>query len=199
MKMKSILGAASVALALGATSTTPSMAQGDQFIGQIQVYGFNFCPYQYTPANGQLLAISQYTALFSLYGTQFGGDGRTTFGMPNLQNRVAVGRGRGAGLTPRTVGEQWGAPDRTLSVAQMPSHNHSLGATSNGPASADPTGRVLVTFAGVPAYAAAGSNNVTMNGNTIAPNGGSQPISVQDPVLGMTICIALTGIFPSRG
>ena len=118
--------------------------------------------------------------------------------MPNLQNRVPVGHGTGPGLTPRVEGAQFGTNSQTLSVGQMPAHNHRLGATSNSPASPDPNGRVLATFAGVPAYAAAGTSNVTMNTNSVGATGGSQSFSAQDPVLGMQICIAMTGIFPSR-
>src|SRR5215475_11890866 len=98
----------------------------DQFVGEIRVVGFNFAPTGWAFCNGQLLPISQNTALFSLLGTQYGGDGKSTFALPDLQGSAAMGQGNGNGLSPRFVGESSGTPSVTLIQSEMPIHNHSV-------------------------------------------------------------------------
>src|SRR5438067_7015010 len=104
----------------------------DQFIGEIRAVGFNFAPAQWALCNGQLLSISQNTALFSLLGTQFGGDGRTTFGLPNLQGGAPMSQGSGAGLTPRGMGDTGGSPTVTLTANQLAPHPHAVNCLGGG-------------------------------------------------------------------
>jgi microcystin-dependent protein len=183
------------------------------FIGQIQMFGFNFPPRGWSLCDGVLLAISSNTALFSLLGTTFGGDGRTTFGLPDLRGRSATHVGTGPGISTISWGERGGAENVTLSVAQMPSHNHlatTSGLTTAVKASSDdadgtsPAGALLGTTA-EDVYSG-GTADSTMNaaaaqtqGNvTVDPAGGSQQFGVRDPYLGIYHSIALTGVFPSR-
>ncbi|MGH6811152.1 MAG: phage tail protein [Methylocella sp.] len=174
------------------------------FLGQIFLVGFNFAPVGWALCNGQLLSISQNTALFSLLGTTYGGDGVTNFALPNLQGRVPVGMGQGPGLSPYVIGEQTGSETVTLTVGQMPSHSHGVaannaGATASSPSGADlaqsvVTGRETVNIYSKPPMTAP----VTLDPATIQPSGGSQPHPNIQPVLAMNYIIALQGIFPSR-
>lgn len=183
------------------------------FIGQIQMFGFNFPPRGWAHCDGQLLSISSNSALFSLLGTTFGGDGRTTFGLPGLRGRSAVHVGNGPGISTITWGEKGGAENVTLSVAQMPSHNHmvtasslstSVKASSDDADGTSPAGALLGTTA-EDVYSG-GTADSTMNaaaaethGNvTLDPAGGSQPFPIRNPYLGIYHSIALQGVFPSR-
>lgn len=168
----------------------------DPFIGEISMFGFNFPPRGWATCDGQLLPIAQNTALFSLLGTTFGGDGRTTFGLPDLRGRSAKHVGTGPGLEPVTWGERGGREDVTLTVNNMPSHNHGLRGNSGQPDESNPEG-------GYPANSAAtgedlynGTSNVNM-GPTLN-TGGGQSFDIQNPYLGIYHCIALIGLFPSR-
>lgn len=171
----------------------------DQFVGEIRVFGFNFPPVGWAQCDGQLLPISQNTALFSLVGTYYGGDGKSTFGLPNLQGAMAVNQGQGAGLSPRTIGELGGETAVTLTVAEIPAHTHSIlaSATSN---EASPGG---ASFGGAsrghsPAYGAAGTGVVNMSAGAVAQAGSGQPHDNMPPYLTVNFCIALQGIFPAR-
>src|SRR5947209_668234 len=115
----------------------------EPFIGEIRIVGFSFAPVGWALCDGQVLAISQNTALFSLLGTTYGGDGRSTFALPNLQGRVPMHQGAGAGLSPRALGETGGAEAVTLTTAQIPQHRHPLNATAAAHTSGAPTGHVL--------------------------------------------------------
>lgn len=170
----------------------------------IIMFAGNFAPKYWAYCQGQLLAISSNTALFSLLGTTYGGDGRTTFGLPDFRGRVPVGTGDGPGLSDIRLGERAGAERVTMTVAQMPAHTHQVMpkvAVSTGNATTDePDGNVL---AGTTAntYAAASTANGQLNGvsATAASTGGSQPISIVQPFLGMNFVICTQGVFPSRG
>jgi microcystin-dependent protein len=163
------------------------------FLGQIQIFGFNFAPRGWAFCNGQLLSISQNTALFSLLGTTYGGNGQTTFALPNLQGRVPMHVGQGPGLTNRTQGEVAGTETHTLNANEMPVHTHTARASSGDASDTTPVGNVL---AGGGAYAAA--PNQAMNALAITTAGGSQPHNNLQPYLVLNFCIALQGIFPSR-
>jgi len=162
------------------------------FLGQIQAFGFNFAPRGWAFCAGQLLAISQNSALFSLLGTTFGGDGRTTFGLPDLRSRSIVGMGHGAGLDNISWGERGGAINHTLTVAQMPSHSHNIAVNSAGGDEANPAGSHIAGHAG--------GFSEDANANLAAPShtGGSQAFNIRNPFLGINVCIATTGVFPSR-
>lgn len=172
----------------------------DPFVAEIRVFGFNFPPTGWAFCNGQLLPISQNTALFSLVGTYYGGDGKSTFALPNLQGSVAIHPGQGNGLSEYFLGQQGGDEVVTLLESEMPVHMHNVMASS------DP-GDLQVGSA-VRAYARSGSgfgyNAKTspltpMAPQALAPAGGSLPHNNMMPYLTLNFCIALQGVFPPRG
>jgi microcystin-dependent protein len=173
----------------------------DQFVSEIRMFTGNFAPTGWALCNGQLLPISQNTALFSLLGTNFGGDGKSTFGLPNLQGSVPLGAGFGPGLTARSVGETGGEPTVTLIDSQMPAHSHAAQASTSGgtdsPAGAG-WGESKLGKTPLNVYAASGANNVLMSPLTLSIAGGSQPHNNMPPYLCLTFIIALQGIFPAR-
>jgi microcystin-dependent protein len=176
----------------------------EPFIGQIIQFGGNFAIRGYAMCNGQLLAIAQNTALFSILGTTYGGNGQTTFALPDLRGRAPIHWGQGPGLPNVSLGEQSGSPTQTLLVTQMPAHNHLIRANANNandslPANAYPAAAIIPTDSNksVSSYNSA-TDNTTMNAGAITPTGGSQPFSIMQPYLAITFLIALEGIFPSR-
>lgn len=174
------------------------------FVSQIQVFPYNFAPRNFATCQGQLLAISQNTALFSLLGTNFGGNGTTNFALPNLASRAAVGSGSGPGLTPRVIGEQFGTEYVTLISTEMPIHNHGLRVyAQNNPAmrSGTPAANNALSApsnAASTAFLPAGSPNTTFSPQMVQLAGNSQPHANQQPYLGLLYCIALQGVFPAR-
>jgi len=167
----------------------------DPFIGEIRNFGFNFAPRGWALCNGQLLPIQQNQALFSLLGTMYGGDGRVTFGLPDLRGRVSMGFGQGPGLSLRTQGEQSGAEAVTLAAGQMPSHSHSVAAASSA-TSKNPSDAL-------PAFTSAGTSfgttaDLAMSPAMIGQSGGSQPHDNMQPYVVTNWCISLQGIFPQR-
>ena len=166
----------------------------EPFLGQIQPFGFNFPPRGWAHCNGQLLAISSNTALFSLLGTTFGGDGRTTFGLPATRGRTLVGVGTGPGLDAIAWGQKGGSNDVTLTVNQMPSHNHVLRGIEAGGTEDSPSGHSL----GEADIYNPGAATAPMSGTSIQNNGGSQPHNNMQPFIGIYYSIATVGIFPSR-
>lgn len=174
----------------------------EPFIGQIMAAGFNFAPRGWATCEGQLLAISTNTALFSLLGTTFGGDGRTTFGLPDLRGRHIIGQGRSTASGHTYVwGQKGGTESVTLTVSQMPSHSHPAQLKANQSFSGvnDPSGAYL-GGGDAPIYSSV-APDVSMNVNSIAigNTGGNQPFYVLNPYLCLYYCIALVGIYPSRG
>ena len=172
----------------------------DTFMGQVLMFGGTFAPRGWAFCHGQLLSISQYQALFSLLGTTYGGDGRTTFALPDLRSRVAVGYGQGAGQPNYKIGQKGGEATVTLNSNQMPAHTHTavVQATS-------PVGRGQGTTNPTNAFPAEGGSyatvkNVQMNVDSVAvkQTGGNQPHDNMQPYLGMNYIIALEGVYPSR-
>lgn len=174
------------------------------YIGEIQLFGFNFNPRGWAFANGATLPISQNTALFSLIGTIYGGNGQTTFQLPNLAGRAACEQGNGPGLTPRSLGETFGANTVALTANQIPQHTHGFvlyaqnnaarrsGTPSANSALSVPTNPSSTTFLPM------GTANTQFAPNMLAPSaGGGQPHQNQQPYLGVNFCIALEGIYPS--
>jgi microcystin-dependent protein len=161
--------------------------------------GFNFAPRGYATCDGQLLSIAQNTALFSLLGTTFGGDGRVTFGLPDLRGRVGVHQGQGPGLTPRTMGEVSGSETVTLINSEMPMHNHLVATTNVGGALGTPNGNFLAMSSNnqVALYRPT-SDGSTLNPQAIGLAGGNQPHNNMQPYLVISFSIAMEGIFPSR-
>lgn len=179
----------------------------NQFLGQVLLFGGNFAPRGWAFCAGQLLSIAQYNALFSLLGTTYGGDGVTTFGLPDLRGRVPMHYGTGPGLTPTTLGEAKGTQTVTLTLSNLPPHTHTATGTvaimcnnSDEADSPDPTGSYFRQTPGVNTYA--GSANAVMGPSpatvTVGINGSGMPMYNQQPYLGVNYIIALTGIYPSR-
>ena len=171
----------------------------EPFIGEIIMFAGNFAPKGWMFCQGQILSIAQNTALFSILGTTYGGDGVTTFALPNLSGRYPMQQGQGPGLTQRTLGEQGGSETVTLISTQMPAHTHLLGCNS-GPADLTaPETAVMGAEAGgaTSIYSSAGVNN-TMSPLSIQAAGGSQPHDNIQPTLGITYIISLFGIFPHQ-
>ena len=168
----------------------------EPFVGEIIMFGGNFAPRGYALCDGQLLAISQNQSLFVLLGTTYGGDGRTTFGLPDLRGRVPLHQGDGPGLTNQTIGSRAGVEGVTLSVNQVPAHSHVLKASTDSADAVDPIGKVLATSS--PAIYKDGTADAALNGAALGASGGSQPHPNLMPFLSINFCIALVGIFPSR-
>jgi microcystin-dependent protein len=176
----------------------------EPYIGAIVLFAGNFAPRGWALCQGQLLAISQNTALFSILGTTYGGNGTSTFALPDLRGRVPVSSGQGPGLSPYDLGEVTGVENITLLTQNMPSHTHLVNASSatSGRGGNIPTGNLLATTANagtntVDIYAA-GSPGVQMSPQMIAPTGNNLPVSIIQPILCLNYIIALQGIFPSR-
>jgi microcystin-dependent protein len=174
----------------------------DPFIGQIQSFGFNFAPRGWSTCDGQILSISQNTALFSLLGATFGGDGRTTFGLPDLRGRSAVHVGNGPGLSSITWGEKGGQESITLQSNHLPPHTHTaaLYAESAAGTSANPKDNMFGGSANTFVSPNASLNRQLSTESIVVANNSTSnsPVGLRDPFLGIYTCIALTGIFPSR-
>jgi len=187
----------------------------DAFLATILLWAANFNPRGWAFCNGQLLQISQNTALFSLLGTTFGGDGRVTFGLPDFRGRVPVGAGQGPGLGDYLLGQVGGTENVIMTLAQMPLHGHAVSVTINASnaQATDSIPTASIHTLAAPYDAAnfnpvAGYNNQTPNtalnigaspNGTTTNVGGNQPMSIMQPYLGINYIIALEGIFPSRG
>ncbi|ARE83472.1 microcystin dependent protein, putative [Roseovarius sp. TM1035] len=199
--MLAAVGALSLTLSLG---TTPNQAKAglEPFLGDIMIVGFNFCPRGWSEAAGQLLPIAQNQALFSLLGTQFGGDGITTFALPDLRGRITVGQGTGNGLTPRLAGQRFGSETKVMTEATMPQHSHTVQANNLDGDLPGPGNKLLAAAptggSGNETIYSQANPNVTMSAAMIAPAGASTPISTLDPTLALYHCIATVGAFPSR-
>ena len=166
----------------------------EPFIAEIRIFAGNFAPRGWAFCDGQLLPISQNTALFSLIGTTYGGDGRSTTALPNLQGRAPMHPGRGPGLTARRLGEHVGVETVTLTEAQLPNHNHTLMGTDEDPEETSPVGQVL---APTQAYRTTGTS-VAMADSALPSTGGSQAHNNMQPYLTLNFIIALVGLYPSR-
>lgn len=202
-----------------AFAPSPALACGaDSYLGEICLMATNFCPRNTAEAAGQILAISQNTALFSLYGTTFGGNGTSNFALPDLRGRIPVGQGQGPGLSPVVMGEVWGAQTVTLTANNLPAHTHTISTTLTanttagtdaapsagknalaGVAAQELTGSGVVAAAawGAPAGVAS-SVGVAGLSSTVAPAGNNTPFSIRPPSLGLRYCVVLNGIFPSQ-
>jgi microcystin-dependent protein len=171
----------------------------DQFVGEVRAFPFNFPPTGWALCNGQLLSIAQNTALFSLLGTQFGGDGRTNFALPNLQGNVPLDFGQGPGLTPYNMGDSSGVSAVALLNSQMPAHNHHANCNSSLGNRTKPNASYWASdAAGTESEYAAAPDGSQMDPQAIAVAGGSQPHNNMQPYLTLNFCIALQGIYPAR-
>ena len=194
-----LLSSLSIATLLSAGISQPAMAQAEPFLGQISLFPYTFCPRGWTETNGQILSIAQNTALFSLLGTTYGGNGQTTFALPDLRGRGPIGQGQGPGLSNFDLGQVGGAETVTMTINQMPSHSHGIKATSEQANKGGPGNKLLAADSTLNKYSdTANPPNVTMNSSMVSPTGGNQPIPIRDPYLALRWCIALSGIYPSR-
>jgi microcystin-dependent protein len=167
------------------------------FIGLIAAVAFEFAPKGWAFCAGQIMPIAQNQALFSLLGTTYGGNGQTTFALPDLRGRAALSSGQGPSLQNYTLGEIGGSETVALSQQQMPPHTHQVGATTSVASIAAVNGNLLADTT-ISAYREGTAGAPTLMGNMVANSGASQPHSNQQPYLALNFVIALTGIFPSR-
>ncbi len=174
----------------------------EPFLGMIATFGFNFAPRGWMFCNGQLLSISQYSALFALLGTTYGGNGQTTFALPNLQSRVPIGMGQGPGLSNYSIGQQAGSENVTLLSTQMPAHTHQMMASGEGASANVATNNSLASSSRsvptMPTIYAPGNTTPTPMASTTSIVGGNQPHNNIQPYLAINYSIAVEGIFPSR-
>ncbi|HKQ73051.1 MAG TPA: tail fiber protein [Blastocatellia bacterium] len=171
----------------------------DPFVAEIRIVGFNFAPIGWAFCNGQLMPISQNTALFSLIGTFYGGDGKSTFALPNLQGRAPMHQGQGPGLSNRDLGELGGEQSVTLITSELPAHSHQVSANTGGGNQTSPTNNVWSSLAGrTPPPLYSDASNTTMSPQAAGIAGSSQPHNNMPPYLTLNFIIALQGIFPPR-
>lgn len=167
----------------------------DAYLGEVMLFAGNFAPEGWAMCNGQLLAVDQYHALFSLLGTTYGGDGVRTFGLPDLRGRAPIHFGEGPGLGSYTLGEKVGAEAVTLTTSQLPAHDHGLQASNGSGDSAEPAGHYLSQG---PSRYAATEPTAKLGDKTITPTGEGAAHDNRGPRLALNYCIAITGIFPTR-
>jgi microcystin-dependent protein len=181
-----------------AAAPRPALAQANEpFLGEVMLVGFTFAPQGWAFCEGQVLSIAQNTALFSLLGTTYGGDGVSTFALPDLRGRVPVGQGQGLGLTNRVLGETGGLESVALTVAQMPAHTHAAMATNHAAHLHYPGGAVLAAKELQAMYSST-NPDVAMSSSAIGSTGAGEPHENMQPFLVMNYIIALEGVFPSR-
>jgi microcystin-dependent protein len=169
----------------------------EAFVGEIRMFAGNFAPQNWAPCDGRLLPIAENEVLYTLLGTTYGGDGQTTFGLPDLRGRLPIGMGQGPGLSPRVQGQQMGVESVTLNVAQTPAHTHAF-AAGGASSSASPQGLVPAAATGFSFYAAAPTASTWLAPGTVQTVGGGQPHDNVMPSLAVSFIIALAGIFPSQ-
>jgi len=169
----------------------------DPFVAEIRIFPFNFAPKGWAFCDGQLLPISQNTALFSLLGTTYGGDGKSNFALPDMQGNAPMHKGQGPGLSLHDLGETGGSTTVTLLTTEIPAHSHTAMASAADGTSRLPPGQLLATGVGIGQYAAPGALT-QLALNALTPAGGDQPHNNMMPYLTLNFCIALQGVFPPR-
>jgi microcystin-dependent protein len=174
----------------------------DPFVAEIRIFGFNFAPRGWAMCNGQILSISQNTALFSLLGTTYGGDGKSTFALPNLQGAAPLDAGQGPGLSLYDLGQSGGESTVTLLTSEIPAHQHTVSAVASGGDQSSPQNAVWAQAGtgrqGANIYTQNTASNVALNPQALAPAGNGQPHINMSPYLTLNFCIALQGIYPPR-
>jgi microcystin-dependent protein len=170
----------------------------DPFVAEIRIFPFNFAPKGWAFCDGQLLPLSQNTALFSLLGTTYGGNGKSNFALPDMQGNAPMHPGQGPGLSLHDLGETGGSDMVSLLESEIPSHPHALMASASDGLFTQPPGQLFAQGVGVNIW---GTNapNTTLAGNALAPAGGDQPHNNMQPYLTLNFCIAMQGVFPPRG
>ncbi len=178
---------------------TIALAQ-ECFIGEVKWFGGNFAPRGWASLEGQLLPINQNQALFSILGTTYGGDGRTTFGLPDLRGRSPMGRGQGPGLSNRPLGQKGGKERHRLRLQEMPGHTHQMRGVNQGGTQEFPGGNLIAgsNTKGSKSFVPTSKQVTTLSPATISPVGGNQPHDVMSPYLVLTPIMCLQGVYPSR-
>ncbi|NHA67137.1 phage tail protein [Phycicoccus flavus] len=171
----------------------------DPILGEIRLFGFGFAPVGWALCQGQMMSIPQNTALFSLLGTTYGGDGRTTFALPDLRGRIPMGAGDAPGLTPRRQGQAVGSETVTLDESNLPRHSHTVNATSNAAETKSASGAYLAYTDGSTYLTQDTAPDLVLNAGTIGTAGASTPAQTVPPSLVLSWCIAVQGVYPSRG
>ena len=171
----------------------------DPFVAEIRIFPFNFAPKGWAFCDGQILPLSQNTALFSLLGTTYGGDGKSNFALPNMQGNAPMHPGQGPGLSLHDLGETGGSETVTLLESEIPSHSHALMATTQTGNQAPPAGNSIARTTGFQPYLPpAGAPLASLSSSALPPAGGDQPHNNMQPYLTLNFCIALQGVFPPR-
>jgi microcystin-dependent protein len=172
----------------------------DPFVAEIRIFPFNFAPKGWAFCDGQILPLSQNTALFSLLGTTYGGDGKSNFALPNMQGNAPMHPGQGPGLSLHDLGETGGSETVSLLESEIPSHSHSLMASAQPSTRTSPAGNSLcrIQSGATPFVAPSGAPLVSFSDNALAPAGGDQPHNNMQPYLTLNFCIALQGVYPPR-
>ena len=184
----------SAILAATGLAAAPEATAQENYIGEIKIFPYTFCPRGTAPADGQLLPISQYSALFSLYGTNFGGDGRTTFGLPDMRGRAPIHLGQGPGLTNRMIGQLGGQESVTLNTAEIPAHSHSAKTAASHADTANENGETQVLMTGT--FEEGGESKP--DAISVSNTGGTQAHNNMPPYITLRYCVALEGLYPSR-
>jgi microcystin-dependent protein len=170
----------------------------DPFVAEIRIFPFNFAPKGWAFCDGQILPLSQNTALFSLLGTTYGGDGKSNFALPNMQGNAPMHPGQGPGLSLHDLGETGGSETVSLLESEIPSHSHALSASNSDGTDQAPAGEQLAGgVGGIALYGTPGALTA-LSGNALAPAGGDQPHNNMQPYLTLNFCIALQGVYPPR-
>ncbi len=170
----------------------------DPFVAEIRPFGFNFPPTGWAQCNGQILPISQNTALFSLLGTYYGGDGKSNFALPNLQTAAPMSQGQSGGTSERYLGESGGEQSVTLLQSEMPTHTHSLNASVQAATARQPAGQAFANGTGISMYNDNAEPTSTLSGMFVGIAGMSLPHNNMQPYLTVNFCIAMQGVFPPR-
>jgi microcystin-dependent protein len=170
----------------------------DPFVAEIRIFPFNFAPKGWAWCDGQLLPLSQNTALFSLLGTTYGGNGKSNFALPDLQGRAPMHPGQGPGLSLHDLGETGGSETVSLLESEIPSHSHGYQISGQVALANSPPGQFFGVGAGINLYATQATNLTQMNDSSLTPAGGDQPHNNMQPYLTFYFCIALQGVFPPR-
>lgn len=169
----------------------------DPFVAEIRIFPFNFAPKGWAFCDGQILPLSQNTALFSLLGTTYGGDGKSNFALPNMQGNAPMHPGQGPGLSLHDLGETGGSDTVSLLESEIPSHSHSLNASLSDGLFTQPSNQFFAQGVGIQIWSV-GATNTQFADNAIAPAGGDQPHNNMQPYLTLNFCIALQGVYPPR-
>ncbi|MGH2879620.1 MAG: phage tail protein [Solirubrobacteraceae bacterium] len=171
----------------------------DQYVGEIRLFGGNYTPAEWAPCDGRLLKIDEYQTLYALIGTTYGGDGQTTFALPDMRGRLPLSSGQAPGMSNYQLGQKGGVEAVTLAPTQYPAHSHHVRANTTLGAEPGPAGNLLASSAGIYMYHESAPTESLNQASISVSRGGAQPHENRQPSLGVSYIIALNGIYPSQG